>query len=46
MKALDEDVTVQERNRIFKLIGDCYTDLGELTKAIGAYQGEISYSIQ
>jgi len=41
MKALDEDVTVQERNRIFKLIGDCYTDLGELTKAIRAYQGEI-----
>ncbi len=40
-KALDEDVTVQEKNRIFKLIGDCYTDLGELTKAIKAYQGEI-----
>ena len=41
IKALDEDVTVQERNRIFKLIGDCYTDLGDLTKAIKAYQGEI-----
>jgi TolA-binding protein len=41
IKALNGDVTAQERNQIFKLIGDCYTDLGEQTKAIMAYQGEI-----
>lgn len=40
MKALGKDINVQEKNWIFKLMGDSYTELGELSEAIKAYQGE------
>ncbi|MFQ5962945.1 MAG: tetratricopeptide repeat protein [Candidatus Scalinduaceae bacterium] len=40
-KALNENVAIQEKNRIYKLIGDCYTELGALAEAVKAYQGEI-----
>ncbi|MCP5006463.1 MAG: tetratricopeptide repeat protein [Planctomycetes bacterium] len=39
-KALDEDPVEQERDRIFGLMGDCYTGLGELANAVKAYQQE------
>lgn len=41
-KALDAEPDVKERDRIFSLIGDCYTELGELANAVNAYQREFS----
>ena len=40
-KALDENGTVGENDRVFGLVGDCYTELGELAKAVMAYQKEV-----
>ncbi len=39
-KTLDEDPVIQERDRVFGLMGDCYTELGELANAVKAYQQE------
>ena len=42
IRALGEkDITRQERKWIFKLMGDSYTELGELALATKVYQGEI-----
>ncbi|MDR4505500.1 MAG: tetratricopeptide repeat protein [Candidatus Scalindua sp.] len=39
-KALDAAPAMEEREWIFSLIGDCYTELGELANAVKAYQQE------
>lgn len=40
-KAFNDKITEKERNWVFRLIGDSYTELGNFAKATMAYQGEI-----
>ena len=39
-KAIDEDGSLHENDKVFGLVGDCYTELGELANAVRAYQKE------
>ncbi|GJQ58282.1 MAG: hypothetical protein D8M57_02665 [Candidatus Scalindua sp. AMX11] len=42
-KALDEELSIQDRDRVFSLIGDSYTELGELANAVNAYQQQLPF---